>query len=477
MFTRIANIVARWNLVLRFNVAGLFIVLLGTVVIGRWVSDHIETGIINESAATTALYLDSFVAPNLQELDQSDALTPEHFENLNKILKNTDLGRQIAAIKVWDRSGKILFSNSPALIGRIFPDAEDLEISWQGNVVAKISDLTEDENIEERRQYSRLLEIYVPVRQTGTHKVIAIAEFYQKIDALEAEIALAQRKSWFAVGTGMGIVYLWLIGFFRWTRTRLQQQENALKNQVAQLTEVLSQNDELDQRIRRATANTTTLNEILLHRISMELTDGPVKEINLALMSIDRALSESTACKLIDKKNKCNQNLPIVHTSLMASLQEMHTIAAGLVLPQLEGSSLTEIFTSAVHNHELRTDTKVALNLKDLPDQIDLPLKIAAYRIVQEALNNAYRHAGGVGQVVQCMFNGTELQIEISDRGPGFDKPFSTIGEEHLGLVGMRERVESLGGVFSVESSINQGTSISALFLVPILETMHQEAT
>lgn len=466
MFIRIANLVARRNLVERFNIAGFFIMILGTVVIGSWVGGQIKTSIINEAAATTALYLDSFITPNLQELDQSNALSQEHVASLGRLLHNTDLGRQIVAIKVWSKDGQILYSNDKSLIGRTFNGAEDLNSAWQGHVVATISDLQDDENVEERRLYHRLFQIYIPVRLNGEHKVIAVAEFYLEVDSLEAEIAAAQRQSWLVVGVSIGAIYLLLVGFFRRARNMIGRQELALKNQVAQLNEVLSQNTELDQRVRRATANAATLNERLLHRTSGDLGAGPVQEISLALLRLDRAIEQNETCRLVSPNIKCNEDLSIVQNSLLTALQEIRAITSGFGLPQLDSLTLPEIFDRAVHAHELRTGTRVTLSMSDLPDQTTLPIKFTAYRLVQEALNNAHRHAGGAGQEVCVTSMLDQLQIEISDQGPGFDAAHRIKWEDHLGLAGMRERVESLGGLFTVESQINVGTKITAcLFL------------
>lgn len=177
---------------------GIGIAILGTLMIGWWVGEEIKASIINESAAATALYLDSFITPHLQELSQSASLPPQDAAVLDTLLDKTELGRQIVALKVWDKNGKILYSNNPALIGSTFPETEELALAWQGRVIAAISDLREAENAEERRFYDHLLEIHVPIRLNGTHQVIAIAEFYQRPDAIEAEIALAQRQSWLA---------------------------------------------------------------------------------------------------------------------------------------------------------------------------------------------------------------------------------------------------------------------------------------
>lgn len=465
---RVRTLVMQWSLLQRFNVAGAVIILLGTLIIGWWVGREIKTSIINESAAATALYLDSFITPNLQQLGQSDSLSPEHTAMLESLLNKTDLGQQIVTIKVWDKNMTILYSNHSSLVGKTFL-AEDLVEAWNGNVVANISDLTEDEHVEERKLYKRLLEIYVPIRQTGTHRIIAVAEFYQTSDTIEAEIAEAQRKSWLAIGSGMGIVYLALSLFFQWTRSQIRQREIALRNQVAQLKELIAQNDELDLRIRRARANAATLNERLLLRISAELDRHATQKLNASLTFLHDFVEVSRACPLANQNNSCNENLPIIQSSLETAVKEIVSIARGLGLPQLDEMSLREVFADAVLAHEQRTGTRVTFHANELPEDAALPVKITAYRIVQEGLNNAYRHARGLGQEVKVTFEAERLQIEVSDRGPGFDTTLPLHKRERLGLAGMRERVESLGGSFLIESRRQEGTKITAVLPLALL--------
>jgi len=457
---------SRWNLGQRFNVASFFVLLIGALIIGWWVGLQIKTSVIHEAAATTALYLDSFTTPNLQELETSHTLSAESIESIQSLLTETDIGRQIVAIKVWDQNGQILYSNNPSLVGLTFPGGEDLELAWNGQVVAIISDLQEEENVGESQLYDRLLEIYIPIRLQGSHQVIAVAEFYQKVESLEAEILAAQKQSWIAVGTSMGMVYLLLILFFQNTRRRIGRQEVALKNQVAQLTEVLSRNDELDHRILLATANTATLNERLLRRISAELNDGPVRDMQVSLARLDQVLNANAVCELANLSNRCNENLPIIRQSIETAQEEIRSITNGLGLPHLASLTLPEVFVSVVKTYESRSGKKVSLSLGNLPAEATLPVKITAYRLVQEALNNSNRHAGGAGQEVRAGFQDSHIQIEISDRGPGFDTTRFINQNEHLGLAGMRERVESLGGHFAVTSQINEGTRITASLLV-----------
>ena len=115
-----------------------------------------------------------------------------------------------------------------------------------------------------------------------------------------------------------------------------------------------------------------------------------------------------------------------------------------------------------MRTHERRTGTRVALEMDAVPQQAALPLKITVYRLLPEALNNAFRHANGAGQQVRVVSQDDQIVIEISDRGPGFDAGQASGWNGHLGLSGMRERVESLGGRFKIESEIGQGTRIRA---------------
>ena len=89
-------------------------------------------------------------------------------------------------------------------------------------------------------------------------------------------------------------------------------------------------------------------------------------------------------------------------------------------------------------------------------------------RIVQRFLNKTIGcdldHANGVGQQVRVRYQNDFVLIEVSDKGPGFDinRPVESGEREHLGLAGMRERVESLGGSFKIVSRKNHGTKVIA---------------
>jgi len=442
----------------RFMLASLIILIAGMAGIGIWVGDQIKNGVIHRTGATTALYVDSFVAPLLQQLGSAGALSPELHQQLDKLLQDTPMGQQIVTFKVWDPTGKVVYSTDETT-GQTFPINEGLALAILGQVSSEISQLQAAENVAQRAIRPELLETYSPVRLSGTNQVIAVAEFYQTVDSLNQEIAAAQRRSWLVVGTVTLLIYLLLAGFVQRASDTIQRQQATLNDQISRLTELLGQNRELHERVRRAAGSVATLNERLLRRIGAELHDGPSQDLGLVLLKLDALigrLEESRAAPAVVEE------LAGIQSPLQNAQKEIRAISSGLSLPQLAELSLPETVIRAVRAHERRTGSRVKLDVAPLPEQAALPVKITVYRVLQESLNNAYRHAGGANQQIRAFLDGDLLALEISDDGPGFISQPAATFNGHLGLAGMRERVESLGGTFSVKSEIGKGTQVTA---------------
>lgn len=454
---------SRLSLTQQFMIASLIILVAAALGLGRWAAGQIEQSVVSRTAETTALFVDSFIAPNLQELSTADTLTPDHIATLDRLLDDTPLGRQILSFKVWDAGGKVLYSAEPAAIGQVFPVGAELTRAWSGAVSSDISDLEDAENVLERTQRARLLETYAPVRLENSDEIIAVAEFYQTVDELERDIALAQGRTWLVVGASMLVIYLLLAGFVGRAGDTIDRQQAALSRQVAQLTDLLGQNEALHQRVQRAAARTTALNERVLRRISAELHDGPVQDIGLALLRLDNVVAQVGDGKTGgDDETAIAHDLDMVQTSMQRALLEIRALSSGMGVPQLSELTLPETLARAVRVHQQRSGTVVTLALDGTPERASLPVKITLYRLVQEALHNAYRHAGGIDQRVTLCYDAGRLHVEVADGGAGFGRADSVVGDDHLGLAGMRERVESLGGNFRVESAPGQGTRVIA---------------
>src|SRR5439155_8838192 len=110
-------------------------------------------------------------------------------------------------------------------------------------------------------------------------------------------------------------------------------------------------------------------------------------------------------------------------------------------------------------DHRRRSGTPVRLELGPIPVQAPLAIKIALLRTLQEALSNATRHGRGAEVVARLWSDGGQLRLRVSDRGPGFDPTAQSDGGG-LGLAGMRERAQILGGTFELESAPGRGAAV-----------------
>jgi len=137
----------------------------------------------------------------------------------------------------------------------------------------------------------------------------------------------------------------------------------------------------------------------------------------------------------------------------------MRSIAAGLRLPELEALSTADAVRRVVDDHVRRSGTQIDVQLVEpLPD-VPLPTKIALFRALQELLSNSTRHGDGRDLSVHVRVVNGWLRAGVSDRGPGFDG--RSVGDEgHLGLAGIREQAELLGGTFEVQRREGGGATV-----------------
>ena len=450
----------KFSLARQFLVISLIILVAGMLVIGAWVSQQIERSVLNRTAAITALYVDSFVSPHLQSLQDGDSLFPNELAKLDQLLSETALGQQIVSFKIWSSEGQILYNPAQEQIGRLYGVGDDLAEALGGNVTASLSDLGDPENEYERQSWDRLIETYAPVRATGSDKIIAVSEFYQLPDALSAEIQRAQLRSWFVVGVATLTMYILLASLVgRASNTILVQQE-ALEEKLSQVEELLTKNRKLNHKLRRAAGRTTALNERFLRRISADLHDGPGQDLALALMRIEPMAEYCANCavNMPDLETQLD-NIQIINNSVSSALGDLRAISVGLRLPELTNLSPEEVARRAARDYQRKTGRTVILKLEDLPPDAPISLKITLYRVLQESLMNGFTHASGAEQSVYIRQANGSLVAEVSDDGKGFE--LQVAGQDgHLGLVGMRERVELLSGTFDIDTAPGQGTRV-----------------
>ncbi len=440
----------------QFVVLSFVILIGGMVTIGIWVSSAVEQAVVNRTAGVTALYVDSFVNPLVQGLSEQGELSPAERADLDRLIIGTPLGEQVVSFKVWSPEGEIVYSPNPELIGRIFAVDGHLLEAFNGEVVSEISDLTEPENEYERIRWETLIETYAPIRSGGSGAVFAVSEFYQLPDTLASEIRNAQIRGWLIVGAATLAMYLLLVGMVRRASTTIRTQRSELLENLDELREALDENQRLQAKVSKAAARTTTLNERFLRRVSADIHDGPAQDVSLGLLRVE-GIAEG-----VDGNGRgSREDVERLRSALDSALTALRAISHGLRAPSVEDLTPREAAKRAVTDYERISGESITFEALGESFAGSPPVNITVYRVVQESLANSFKHARSASRRVEVTSTDSQVEILISDTGAGFDLAGVSSGKT-LGLVGMRERVELLGGTFTVTTRPGSGTVVQA---------------
>jgi signal transduction histidine kinase len=441
----------------QFVIAASVILGLTMFFVGNLVSERIENAAVHSAAEAAAQYMDTFLEPYVQEMSRDNALSAASVQSLDRLADNRSLKQHIVSIKIWRADGTVIYGTNKAITDRKFP-LDEITEALKGNVVTDLKDLDEDENEFERKLNVPLYEIYAPLRDSRTGEIIAVGEFYEKADSLKREINRVRQQVWVDVGTATLAMLTLLFFIVRRSDKIIQRQQVALRLRLQEQTRLHISNAELQHKMATATQEFSRVNELTLRRIGADLHDGPAQLLTLILIRLDD-LAEN--CSTVDQ-----ESLETIRGAATDALIEVRDLSRGLALPEINDLSLAEELQLVAQRHEQRTGTRVTLTMGRLPEAAPLTLKLCLYRFVQETLNNAYRHANGEGQVIRAQYIDGVLDIRVRDGGPGMTEDamlLETSGRTRLGLAGLRYRVESLGGLFSIDSNAS-GTSVKAQF-------------
>lgn len=462
---RLPNVIAHWNgqsLARQFLLVGGFISVIATLIVGTFVASLIEEAVTRNSAASTALYVDSIIAPILPDMTTTEKLDESIERALDETLSQGALGRRLVSFRLWRKDGTILYANDKKLMGQKLTPSEDLKAAFSGRMVSEFNEIDPEEAEALGDQTHPLLEIYNPVLQPWSGEVVAVSEFYEVATDFERSLQSARLRAWLAVTAVIAAIFSLLsLIVFRGSRL-IELQRGLLNARVGELSHLLKQNRELNARVQKANQRTTALNERFLRRIGADLHDGPAQLIAYASLRIDspailgaQALREAREAEVSSIK-----------TSLQEAMREIRSICHDLILPEIETANFQEVILQAVQRYRERTGIPVALTLAAVDWHPSAAEKICIYRFVQEALNNGWRHAEGSGQKVLQRLEQDCVVVDVVDTGSGFDP--ASVKPTSLGIAGLRERIESLGGRFAI---VSDGSGTTVTMSLKICET------
>jgi signal transduction histidine kinase len=430
------------------------------LILSHYLNAAIIAGRMSERAASAALYMQGFFGPHIDVVNGVPTVSQQRHDQLDDLLVKTELSVTLEQVRVYARDGTVIYSSDHKLIGRKMP-SKDLDRAFAEEIVSQLEESTDEADPDELVEYP-LLEIYAPIYVTGNPEPIAVAEFYEGAAEFESRLAEAQRQTMSIVGlTGMAIMAL-LYLIVRGANATIQDQQQSLSRELENAKALADQNKRLRRSADKARRNASRSNEDLLNRIGADIHDGPLQMLTLLVLRLGmgrRANPGSPGQPPVEETPEENIAKQV--------LGELRGISTGLVLPEIEKLPLEAALRLAVDRHEKLTGKTVATSFSALPENIEQSLKICLYRIVQEGLTNAYRHAGGIDQEVTVSRNAGVIEVIVSDGGPGLSPQSGKAGRhDPLGLAGIRHRVEAFGG--TIETRLHKPTGVELVARVPL---------
>lgn len=231
------------------------------------------------------------------------------------------------------------------------------------------------------------------------------------------------------------------------------------------------------EQVRAASFDMLTINEEEFGRIILDIHDGPVQNMFAALSQVNllqSQLAQHSASLTAADATELQKRLPRVSLLLESSLTEIRNFIGAFRPPEFARRWLPAVVEGLIIQHEELTGSTVDLEVEEPLPMVPLPIKIAVYRILQEALFNAHKHAGVNRHFVRLHMDKGCLCLTVADQGTGFDAQATLAAEtenrtgHHIGLRGMRDRVRMVGGAFMIHSVPGQGTRIQVR--IPLYE-------
>ena len=233
--------------------------------------------------------------------------------------------------------------------------------------------------------------------------------------------------------------------------------ETTLDTTKRHYDELLKKSRHMQEQLRRLSHDILAAHEDERRRISRELHDEigqTLTAINVKLSTLKKDVAADTSS--LKKKIDSTQRL------VERSMNTVHRFARELRPALLDDLGLLPALRSYMKDFTKRTHIPIRFTAFAAVENMSIGKRTALYRVAQEAITNVGKHAQASLLEVSLKQHGSFVQMEIHDNGKAFDVERVLLAKRirRLGLLGMRERVEMVGGSFAAEFTRDQGTTI-----------------
>jgi two-component system NarL family sensor kinase len=396
----------------RFALSG----LIGLVVLAALASllvRHISTSDAIDDARRLAVVSSRAVLPELTPaLTQGDRAA---LRSVDDAVRRQVLIEPIVRVKVWDASGRIVYSDEGRLIGDSYTlGADELHAMKERTAEAEVSNLDQPENRFER-QHGKLLEVYQGVRSTSGQPLLF--EAYVKFSAISAN----GRHAWLTVLPALlvALVVLQLLQLpLAWrllTRVRFAQQER-------------------ETLLRRS----LEASDVERRRIAANLHDGIIQtlaSVHFSVAAVAQRLRAPTHAA-------SRQDLRQAAEATRQGIAELRSLVVDIYPPSLTDAGLSSALEDLVATARER-GLDATLTADGLPP-LDQELEAVLYRVAQEGVRNVIKHARAPHLWVTAAATDTRVTLTVADDGIGF--PAAAAAPGHVGLRLVADMVSDHGG-------------------------------
>ena len=417
-------------------------IVCATLVACSVVAQHIQELFANKAAASTALYVDSVVEPLAQELALAPSLSEKNRNALEQLMSPASIGKPVVAFRIWV-SDRIVFSSRGELVGKQFSTTPARTRAFQGDVVASLG-LEGDDEDDERALRVPILEIYAPLRQAGTNRIIALAETSELAVDLMQDIRGVQYASWAVLVGGASGLILVLFGL-----------TGGLQRQIGELARQRIQDKLRHTHLCRANRRVLEINEKKLRSVEEELGAGPLQLIAFAQLRLD-ALREAP--------DQLGEEISAISAALHECTKRIRGVSSGLTPSDLRELPLPEVIGTAICLHEARTASVVSCEFSNLPQEAPYVLKSCLYQCIEQALGQVQRRSANAKVHVRARCEEDRFEMELICR---LQPAACCVAEaiEH-GVESLRHEIEALGGILAVQAHSDEHICIVVSFWI-----------
>jgi signal transduction histidine kinase len=192
-------------------------------------------------------------------------------------------------------------------------------------------------------------------------------------------------------------------------------------------------------------------------RIAQELHDHAGQTITALIIQLAQLATKTASLDVA-----LSATLERLHSMAQQSLDELRKLVYELRPTILDDLGLLPAVRSYVDTYVRPSGVDVDLVAPDRQERLPQDVETVAFRIIQEASTNALRHANARKLEIRVDIKGDLLLVMVRDNGVGFDAEQEDVGRHSLGLYGMRERAQLVGGTLQVLSMPGAGTTVLA---------------